>query len=145
MSTEAVERVRALAQSWASLPHLEDPREDHAAEIDRRVGEWLLGVLVGEPALALEGARIIAENWMKPGGQGMFYPAAGQAVLGAIRGASTETEAGWRARAGAAEGKLAAIRDYCCQRTDDYADAGTRQTVAGIRAILGSEGESADA
>ena len=37
-----------------------------------------------------------------------------------------------------AEEKLTAIRDYCCERTDDYADAGTRQTVAGIRAIIGS-------
>ena len=40
-----------------------------------------------------------------------------------------------------AEEKLTAIRDYCCERTDDYADAGTRQTVAGIRAIIGSEGD----
>ena len=38
-----------------------------------------------------------------------------------------------------AEEKLTAIRDYCCERTDDYADAGTRQTVAGIRAIIGSD------
>jgi hypothetical protein len=107
----ARERIRILAQSWASLPDQGDDHGEMIADVDRRVGAWLLGVLDGDPALAVEGARILAEGWMKPGGKGLFYPAAGQAVLDAIRGASTETEASWRARAEAAEAKLAEIRD----------------------------------
>lgn len=112
MSAEAaLERVRALAQSWASLPG-----DDAAAEVDRRVGLIILGVLhayaesPGGAPERLDAVRQLAEGWGKPGGPGLFYPAAGQAVLDAIRGGSTEEEAGWRSRAEKAEAKLAALR-----------------------------------
>ena len=98
------ERIRTLAQSWASLPG-----EDMPAEVDRRLGEWLLRVLDGE--CPLEGVRILAEGWMRPGNEGLFCPAAGQAVLDAMRGASTGEAAGWRLRAEAAEAQLMQLRD----------------------------------
>ena len=137
MSTEAaVERVRALAQSWVSLPG-----DDMSTSADRRVGAWLLGILDGEPEQALEGARILAEGWEKPGGGGLFYPAAGQAVLDAIRGASIEEEAGWRMRAERAEARLAAIADHCRQRMNSPGRSGLTGAAAGI--ILGiAEGSS---
>ena len=109
----AVERVRALAQSWATLPG-----EDAAADVDRRVGMVLLGMLDSGTAadVALSRVAELAGDWERPGGQGLFYPAAGQAVLDAIRGGSTEEEAGWRSRAEAAEAKLAAIAAHCRAR-----------------------------
>jgi hypothetical protein len=48
-------------------------------------------------------------------------------------------EGDWRDRAGAAERKLAVIETYCRERRAAYTDAGTRQTVAGILAIIGTE------
>jgi hypothetical protein len=107
----AVERVRALAQSWASLPALDDRRAETAADIDRHVGREILGMLDSSTAADIGLSRVVAlaEQWMAPGGLALFYPAAGQAVLDAIRGGSTDEEAEWRERAEAAERKLATL------------------------------------
>jgi hypothetical protein len=105
---DAVKRVRALAQSWASLPALDDRRAEIAADIDRHVGREILGMLDSSTAADIGLSRVVAlaEQWMAPGGLALFYPAAGQAVFDAIRGGSTDEEAGWRERAGAAETAL---------------------------------------
>ena len=106
----AVERVRSLAQSWASLEC-----DDVAAEVDSRLGHLILGMLddagnaPGGPGARLEAVEALAETWERPGGS-LYYPAAGQAVLEALRGASTDVEAGWRERAEAAEAEVARLR-----------------------------------
>ena len=137
MSTEAaLERLRALARCWAELPG-----DDLAAEVDRRLGMQLLGVLhcaddaPGGVAGRLDAVRKVAEGWERPGGPGLFYPAAGQAVLDAIRGASTEAHAGCGTRAEHAEARLAAIADHCRQRMNAPGRSG--MTRAAAETILG--------
>ena len=153
MGTEAaVERVRALAQSWASLPPEDDRRREYAADVDRHVGTTILGMLDSSTAadVALSRVTAVAESWLAPGGLGLFYPAAGQAVLDAIRGGSTDEEAGWRERAEAAEGKLAAMRGLCSEplRARGFRPGTTGVIeeqylrVADILAIIGSEEEA---
>ena len=106
----ALERVRSLARSWASLRG-----DDVAAEVDSRLGLLILGMLddadgaPGGPGARLEAVEALAETWERPGGS-LYYPAAGQAVLEALRGASTDVEAGWRERAEAAEAEVARLR-----------------------------------
>jgi hypothetical protein len=157
VSTEAVERVRALAQFWASLPHQEDRRADIAAEVDRHVGERVLGMLDSSAVakVALSRVTALAESWIAPGGLGLYYPAAGQAVLDAIRGAPTETEATWRERAEAAERKLASLRSLaegCRELASNGRDldrnctasAAYRAAAGDMLAITGTEGEGRD-
>ena len=86
----ALERVRVLARSWASLPG-----DDVAAEVDRKLGLLILGMLddaddaPGGPGARLDAVWSLAEAWERPGG-GLFYPVAGRAVQDAITGSEGE-------------------------------------------------------
>ena len=114
----ALGRVAKLAESWAALA-IPGASDDVAAEIDALCGRELLDIIHGGGDADGRLARIssLAEGWERPGSPGLFYPAAGQCVLDAIRGASTDEEAGWRARAEAAEARLAELENAICWNT----------------------------
>lgn len=109
MSTEttqeadaAVDRVRVMAEKWAALEG-----DGAAAEVDRMVGEQLLET-VGVQKTARHKIILLtqlAESWLDPNGLGLFYPAAGQCVLDAIKGDPVD----WQARALDAEMRLETI------------------------------------
>jgi hypothetical protein len=78
----ALDRVRELARSWATLGASPGGDAQMAAEAGRR----LLDVIHGDPGSAGERLRLVArmaEDWRTPGAS-LFYPVAGQRVLNAI-------------------------------------------------------------
>jgi hypothetical protein len=77
----ALDRVRQLAVSWASLASGD-------SEVTAHIGRALLDVIHGAPGDAAERLRLVtsmAEGWRTPGAS-LFSPADGQRVLSAITG-----------------------------------------------------------
>lgn len=135
----ALERVRKLAAQWASLAGAISVAPA-AAEVDAMIGRRMLDVIhgdPGDPAMRVQRLTVMAESWLVPGAS-LFYPAAGQAVLDAIRGASTETEASWRERAERAEAKLAEVEAH----TSAIVDA-LRHALAYIEHVPGPSAQAA--
>jgi hypothetical protein len=103
----ALERVREMAVQWATLAGGVSvaPAAD---EVDAAIGRRLLDVIHGEPcdaAMRVQRLTVMAESWLVPGAP-LFYPAAGQCVLDAIRPREADRTRAWQARAEAAEAAL---------------------------------------
>lgn len=83
----ALERVRVLAGRWAAIEG-----DSIDAEINWRVGSHLLAVVCEDSSAEFRLAEVmrLAESWLTPGLPTMFYPAAGQRVLDAIKDLAAE-------------------------------------------------------
>jgi hypothetical protein len=95
----------------------------------------------------LEGVMLASPgDWIIRGVQGEFYPckpsvfAATYEPAGEMLVLPPGGITAYRARAEAAEAKMAAIAAYCLGRGITHSDAGTVQTIEGVIAIIGSEG-----
>ncbi len=134
----ALGRVAKLAETWAAMHR----SGGVAAEVDAHCGRLLLDVIHGACSAEVRLSRVaaLAESWIAPGGLGLFFPAAGQAVLDAIEGESGAAP-DWQARAEAAEAKLDAVYEYC----QTYrGDEGMTLACEDILAITGTGEEARD-